>query len=271
MKNRFKNKSLKEILYKVIFESDTLAGKVFDIVLIILILLSIVLVMLESISFFNKYLNIFRIFEWIFTIIFTIEYIIRIFIVEKKRNYIFSFFGIVDFIASIPSYFTLIFNLPIFIFIRALRLLRIFRILKLWNYLKEGKIILTALKNSFYKISVFLITILTLIIVISGIIYFIEGPDNGYTSIPKSMYWTIVTLTTVGYGDISPKTPLGQFIASLVMIMGYAIIAVPTGIYTVEMSKVIKTGISGKVCSACLTEEHRSDAKFCYKCGNRLD
>ncbi len=147
--------------------------------------------------------------------------------------------------------------------------LRLFRILKLANYIKEGNIIIIALRKSFYKIAVFFLTMIIISVIIGGIIYMIEGPENGYTSIPKSIYWTIVTITTVGYGDISPKTPLGQFLASLVMIIGYAIIAVPTGIYSVEMLKASET--KSKICEHCLTKEHKKEAKFCYKCGNKLD
>lgn len=263
--------TLKEKLYDIIFEADTRAGKAFDIVLLIIILLSVGIVMLESVSSFEqKYGALFSQLEWIITAIFSIEYIIRLWIVRKPSTYAFSFFGIIDLLAILPSFLGLVLvgghGLMV---IRALRLLRVFRILKLTRYTKEGKIIINALANSRAKIGVFLFGILMIVIVIGTIMYLVEGYDNGFTSIPRSIYWAVVTLTTVGYGDISPQTPFGQLIAGFVMVLGYAIIAVPTGIVTVELSK--KKKITTQVCPECLKEGHDPDAICCKYCGSELN
>ena len=226
-------------LHKIIYEADTPAGRRFDIALIIVILFSIVLVMLESVESINaKYHNFLNIAEWTITVLFTLEYITRILIIKKPAKYIFSFYGIIDLLATIPKYVSLIFvGTQALVALRALRLLRVFRILKLARYLGASNTLISALKASRTKIAVFLLSIFILTIILGTIMYLIEGPKNGFTSIPYSMYWAIVTLTTVGYGDISPQTPIGQFIASIVMVLGYGIIAVPTGILTSEMTK----------------------------------
>lgn len=264
-------KDLKEKLHKIIFEADTPAGKLFDVVLLIIILLSVVLVMLESVNTFaTRYIEILRTLEWIITFIFTIEYILRILIIHRPVRYIFSFFGIIDLLSVIPTYLSLFFvGYQSLIVIRMLRLLRVFRILKLTRYTQAGRTLMRALWASREKISVFLFFILITVVIMGTIMYLIEGETNGFSSIPLSIYWAIVTLTTVGYGDISPATPFGQFIASLIMIMGYAVIAVPTGIITSEIIKPTSAK-NTQVCSKCLYDRHDDDAIYCKKCGNQL-
>lgn len=259
-------------LYDIIFESDTKAGKLFDVILLVVIVLSILLVMLESVpSIEDQFRSLLNLMEWSITLIFSLEYCLRIWIVSKPKTYIFSFYGIIDFLAILPSYLGLFFvGTHGFMVIRALRLLRVFRILKLNRYMSEGAIIIKALKQSRIKISVFLFAVLTMVVIIGTLMYLIEGAGNGFTSIPRGIYWAIVTLTTVGYGDISPTTALGQFIASFVMIIGYAIIAVPTGIVTAELSKPNKALPSGKVCENCLSEGHDIDDLYCRYCGTKL-
>ncbi|MPQ45532.1 ion transporter [Marinifilum sp. N1E240] len=260
-------------LYEIIFEADTKTGKVFDVSLLIVILLSILFVMLESVpSIENQYHDQLKIAEWIVTIIFSIEYMLRIWIVKNPKSYIFSFYGVIDLLSVLPSYLALIFaGTQGLMVIRALRLLRVFRILKLNRYLKESAIIIRALRESRIKISVFLFAVLMLVIIIGTIMYLVEGAENGFTSIPRGIYWAVVTLTTVGYGDISPATSLGQFLASMVMIIGYAIIAVPTGIVTAELTKHTTKEISTQVCPECLSEGHDHDATFCSSCGSKLN
>ncbi|NOU58901.1 ion transporter [Marinifilum caeruleilacunae] len=264
---------IRQRLYEVIFEADTKIGKFFDLSLLIVILLSILFVMLESVpSIENKYHDILKIAEWIITIIFSIEYIVRIWIVRHPRKYIFSFYGMIDLLSVLPSYLALVFaGTQGLMVIRALRLLRVFRILKLNRYLKESAVIIRALRESRYKISVFLFGVLTLVIIIGTVMYLVEGAEHGFTSIPRGIYWAVVTLTTVGYGDISPETSVGQFLASMVMIIGYAIIAVPTGIVTAELTKHSQKETSSRVCPECLTEGHNHDAKYCNECGTKLN
>lgn len=263
----------KSKLHEIIYEADTKEGKLFDVILIITILISIVLVMLESVSSIDqKYHNFLNISEWIITILFTLEYIARIICIKKPSKYIFSFYGIIDLLATIPKYLSLIFiGTHALIALRALRLLRVFRILKLARYMGASMNLITALKASKIKILVFLFAILVLTIILGTVMYLIEGPENGFTSIPYSMYWSIVTLTTVGYGDISPNTPFGQFIASIVMILGYGIIAVPTGIVTSEMTKANSSNQTNtQHCPNCAADVHLNDATFCHKCGKKL-
>lgn len=274
MKQAEQKSKWKSKLYKIIYESDTVAGKSFDIALIIAILFSIILVMLESVESFDaKYHNFLNISEWAITILFTLEYIARLVVINKPSKYIFSFYGIIDFLATIPKYLSVIFvGTQALIVLRALRLLRIFRILKLTRYLGASLNLTTALKASKTKILIFLFSVIVLTIILGTIMYLIEGPENGFTSIPISMYWAIVTLTTVGYGDLSPSTPFGQFIASFVMILGYGIIAVPTGIVTSEMSKQdAKIHTNTQSCPNCLEDTHLDDAEFCHKCGQKLN
>ncbi|MFC1849364.1 ion transporter [candidate division CSSED10-310 bacterium] len=261
-----------EVTHEVIFEADTPAGKWFDVLLIISIVLSVLAVMLDSVSSIHaKYSSFLYAVEWFFTILFTIEYIFRLLSVGRPLLYAVSFFGIVDLLAILPTYLSLLIpGSRYLIVIRVLRVLRIFRVLKLVKYVHEAKYIKQALQASLRKITVFLFAVMTLVIIMGSLMYLIEGEVNGFTSIPKSIYWAIVTLTTVGYGDISPKTGLGQALAALIMILGYSIIAVPTGIVTVEFSRVQELKISTRVCPECSAEDHDSDATFCKYCGSKL-
>jgi voltage-gated potassium channel len=267
-----KERDFRNKLYEIIFEADTLAGKWFDIVLLWAILLSVLVVFLESISELRvSYGVIFYYLEWFFTILFSIEYALRIISAKKPFGYIFSFYGVIDVLAILPTYLSLVIaGSQYFLVIRILRLLRVFRILKLTHLIRQAAILRKALIASRGKIAVFLFAVLTLIVIIGAVMYVIEGPENGFTSIPFSMYWAIVTMTTVGYGDISPQTAIGQIFASLVMIMGYAIIAVPTGIVSVEIADVTKKS-SAQVCQNCFKEGHDSDAKYCKYCGSLIN
>ena len=263
---------LKLKLYEIVFEADTPAGKTFDIFLLIAVLLSVIIVMLESIeSISSKYASSLRIAEWFFTIIFTIEYIIRILIVNKKSKYIFSFYGIIDLLAILPSYIGVIIpgSSHSLVVIRSLRLLRVFRIFKLPRYVSESQTLVKALISSKQKIGVFFFFIIMVVIIIGTIMYLVEDKESGFTSIPQSIYWAIVTLTTVGYGDIAPGTDFGKFIASIVMILGYTIIAVPTGIIASELSRQ-KKEITTIVCQNCLKEGHEPDAAHCKFCGSEI-
>ena len=265
-------KQWREVLYEVIFKSDTPASKAFDVALIICIVFSVLAVMLDSVSAISeKYGRLLRCAEWLFTILFTIEYVFRLICVRKAMRYAASFFGIVDLLAILPTYFSLfIFGSRYLGVIRILRVLRIFRVLKLGHHMKEAKVLREALYASRHKIIVFLFAVLTLVVIIGSLMYVIEGEEHGFTSIPQSVYWAIVTLTTVGYGDMSPGTGLGQFLASIVMILGYSIIAVPTGIMTVEISQAYKAQRVGRVCTDCGKEGHDTDAQHCKFCGSKL-
>ncbi|KPM33665.1 Ion transport protein [Croceitalea dokdonensis DOKDO 023] len=267
-------------LHTIIYEADTPAGKIFDITLVVLIVLSVMLVMLESIKGIDaKFHQPLLILEWVVTIFFTFEYFARIISIKKPFKYIFSFYGMVDLLSTLPLYLSYFFvGSQALIAVRALRLLRIFRILKLVKFLGEASQLRAALKASRAKIAVFIYVVVILSIIMGTIMYLIEGDEAGFTSIPRSIYWTIVTLTTVGYGDIAPQTNLGQFIATVIMILGYGIIAVPTGIVTVEFSKYGKNRNSGNAivhtntqcCPSCAAEGHRDGAKYCYNCGDHL-
>lgn len=260
--------NLKEKLYNIIFEADTPAGKAFDIVLLIAIGLSVLLVMLESVQGFeSEYRPFFKAAEWLFTILFTIEYILRIISAPKPLKYIGSIFGIIDLLAVIPTYLAFfIVGTRYLVVIRTLRLLRVFRILKLAKYIGASKVISEALVNSKAKILVFLFAVLNAVIILGTLMYLIEGADSGFTSIPRSIYWAVVTLTTVGYGDIAPATVPGQFVASIIMILGYAIIAVPTGIVTSEFS------LSRRKSLECPNCDHKNDSdyNYCTNCGEDL-
>ncbi len=269
-KNGWRNR-----LHEIIFEADTKAGKVFDVSLLILIILSVVLVMLESIDEYNnRYNELFEKLEWGITIFFTIEYILRLLCVNKPKKYATSFFGLVDLLSILPSYLGLFFGTSgYFAAVRALRLIRVFRIFKLAQFLKASNHLMTALRASQAKITVFLTFVLMMTIVIGSFMYLIEGgEDSSFTSIPRSIYWAIVTLTTVGYGDIAPVTPLGQFVAAMVMIMGYGVIAVPTGIVSAEIATSGKEEKkpTTQACKECMAEGHDEDAKFCKFCGFEL-
>lgn len=256
-------------LHQIIFEADTRAGKWFDILLLWAILLSVAAVMLESVESINQaYGEELRIMEWSFTFLFTIEYVARILTVGKPLKYIFSFYGIIDLVSIIPTYLGLfVSGTHTLSIIRSIRLLRVFRILKLVQFISEANVLLKALKASRAKIIVFLFAVLSLTFILGTVMYLIESPEAGFTSIPRSIYWAIVTLTTVGYGDIAPQTVLGQTLASFIMIIGYAIIAVPTGIVGSELAK---SNSNTQSCSECSLEGHDDDAKYCKYCGNEL-
>lgn len=268
------NKPWKQRLHEIIYEADTRAGKLFDVILLWVIIFSIAFVMLESVQSINeKYHDFFNVAEWVVTILFTIEYIARIVAVKKPFKYIFSFYGIIDFLATIPKYLSLLFvGTHALLALRALRLLRVFRILKLVRYTGESEFLLKALKASRAKIFVFLFAIIIMTIILGTIMYLVEGGVNsGFTSIPKSIYWCIVTLTTVGYGDITPITTLGQFISVIIMILGYGIIAVPTGIVSAEYTRQDrKIHVNTQACPNCSAEGHKDRAEFCYNCGHKL-
>jgi len=278
-KHKIENFSpLREKMHEIIFEADTPAGKRFDVALLVAIILSIIVVMLESVEEIHEnYGTLLYVAEWILTIFFTLEYISRLYCVYRPMKYALSFFGIVDLLAIIPTY--LAFFVPQFLgltTVRALRLLRVFRIFKLGNFMTESKVLATALRASWSKISVFLFTVVILVCIFGSIMYVIEGGANSeqFDSIPRSIYWAIVTLTTVGYGDISPQTPLGQFLASIIMIMGYAIIAVPTGIVSAEAIKEAgrdRIVTNTQACRYCADDSHEDDAKFCKSCGEELN
>lgn len=259
-------------VYRVIFEADTPMGKAFDIILVISIVLSVLTVMLDSVAAIHAQWGKTLFYaEWLFTIIFTVEYIARVVSVSKPTGYIFSFMGLVDLLSTLPSYLALFMTAPTYAMsLRLLRLLRIFRVLKLSYYLEESAVMAQALAASKRKLLVFLLTVLLLVMILGTLMFAVEGPENGYTSIPESIYWAIVTLTTVGYGDIAPRTPLGQAIASMVMILGYAIIAVPTGIVTVEMGRSQAKQNVVIACPRCMLEGHARDAKYCRRCAEPL-
>ena len=259
-------------LHEIIFESDTRAGRNFDIALLFLILTSVFAVVIETIpSISARYGEYFRILEWMFTIVFTIEYLLRIYTVRKPAAYIFSFYGMVDLLAVIPTYLSLVFfGSQYFLVIRALRLLRVFRIFKLSHYLKGQDTIMRAIKASLPKILVFVTTIIILVIIIGAVMYVVESPyNNKFSSIPQGIYWAVTTLTTVGFGDITPITSLGKFLSVIVMIMGYGIIAVPTGILSAELVNPT-VNLNSQVCRNCGHNSHDDDAIFCKKCGASL-
>lgn len=264
----------RESLNTIIYGSETRLGKAFDVVLIISIIISVVSVILGSVTQIQiKYHEILFSIEWFFTILFSLEYALRLISVRRPLLYARSFFGIVDFLSIIPTYLSFLFpSIKYMLIIRMLRLLRVFRVLKLAEYMDEAQVLMTALNRSWRKILVFLHTILALVVIFGSLMYVVEGKDAGFTSIPKAIYWTIVTLTTVGYGDIAPQTPFGQMIAAFIMIMGYGIIAVPTGIYSAELVKRFKPGgINNDACPDCGKTGHDYNAEYCKYCGHILD
>lgn len=261
-------------LHEIIFESDTTLGKAFDVALLWSILLSVTFVILESVPSIERHFSLYLIIgEWFFTILFTIEYIARIYSVKKPMHYIKSYMGIIDLIAILPTYTGFFLEgSQVFLVVRIIRLLRIFRIFKLARYINEAGVLLKALKASRPKITVFFMGVFSLVIIMGSFMYLIEGEENGFTSIPLSIYWAIVTLTTVGYGDIAPKTVMGQFFSSIIMITGYAIIAVPTGIVTSEISREMRRDKpTTQACLRCMREGHDQDAFYCKYCGERLN
>jgi voltage-gated potassium channel len=259
-------------IHTVIFEADTRAGKAFDVALMVTIGLSVLAVLLESVvSLRVRYGGWLRAAEWTFTILFTLEYALRLLCVSRPLRYARSFFGLVDLLAIVPTYLSaLLPGAQALAVIRALRILRVFRVLKLATYVSEGEELMRALQASRRKIAVFLFTVGSLVVIFGAIMYLVEGPETGFTSIPIGIYWAIVTLTTVGYGDISPQTPLGQAIASCIMVLGYGIIAVPTGIVTAELARGAVGPVSTQACPACGIQGHSSTAAFCMRCGAHL-
>jgi len=264
---------LQHRLHEIIFEADTPAGKWFDVILIVSIVTSVLVVMLDSVAAFNHQYGAYLYgAEWCFTLLFSIEYLFRLACVKKPLKYATSFLGIVDLFSIVPTYASLFIpGSQYFIVIRVLRVLRVFRVFKLVQYMGEASILIRALRASRRKIIVFLMTILTLVIIFGSLMYVIEGAQNGFTSIPRSIYWAIVTMTTVGYGDISPRTGMGQSLASMIMILGYAIIAVPTGIVTSELSLASQKMMTTQACPECMAEGHDTDAIFCKFCSARLN
>jgi voltage-gated potassium channel len=273
MNDHEKDLNWRERLHEVIYESNTRAGKAFDIALLIAIVASIFVVMLDSMEAYKaRYGLAFFVLEWIFTIIFTIEYLLRLISIRRPLKYVLSPLGIIDLLALIPSYLSYLFpGAHSLLAFRALRLLRIFRIFKLAHFMTEMRFLTTAIVGSLRKISIFMLAVLTLVVILGSVMYLVEGPANGFTSIPEGIYWGIVTITTVGYGDISPVTPLGRLVASVVMLIGYAIIAVPTGILTTEMALAARMkGEHTETCPNCGREGHDDDASFCKFCGSVL-
>ncbi|HUP49853.1 MAG TPA: ion transporter [Thermoanaerobaculia bacterium] len=261
---------LRERVRRIIFEHDTPAGRAFDLALIVAITVSVLVVMLDSVARLSgDHPLFFRRVEWVFTILFTVEYIARVWSAGNRRAYVLSFFGAVDLLAILPTYLALLFPETRFLaVIRILRVLRVFRILKLAQFVGEAGVLGRAIRASGYKITVFLFTVLTAVVVVGSMMYMIEGPQSGFTSIPESIYWAIVTMTTVGYGDIAPVTTLGKTLAAMLMITGYGIIAVPTGIVTVELDRATRANI--RQCPGCSRGWHERTAKFCADCGAKL-
>ncbi|MDO4894177.1 ion transporter [Moraxella sp.] len=267
-----KNQTLKEQIHVVIEGTDTPAGKLFDVLILIAIIASVLVVMLDSVLYLRlQYGRIFSYAEWIFTGLFTIEYVLRLYSAPSRKAYATSFFGVVDLLALLPTYLSLFFmGTHYLLVVRILRILRVFRVFRLRSYMQQAGFLTAAFKTSQHKIAVFFLSLLLLVTIFGAVLYVVEGPENGFTSIPLSIYWAVVTLTTVGYGDMSPKTPLGQAIASMVMITGYAIIAVPTGIFTAELTKTMRPQLQPVSCPKCGKFGHATNAKFCDRCGHDL-
>ena len=260
-------------VHEIVFEADTAAGKLFDVFLITAIVISVTVVMLDSVtSIHDRYGQELLVLEWAFTILFTVEYVVRLISVQNARRYVTSFFGVVDLLAILPTYLSVLMpGSQSLLVIRTLRLLRVFRVFKLASYVKEGDFLMAALRASRVKITVFVSSILSIAVVVGSVLYLIEGEASGFTSIPRAMYWAIVTMTTVGYGDIAPATTLGQVAAAGLMILGYAIIAVPTGIVSVELAKLNPLSkVSTQACLVCSREGHDRDASYCKYCGSAL-
>jgi voltage-gated potassium channel len=259
-------------LYVIIFEHETRAGRLFDVALLVAIAASVIVVLLESMPEVRaRHARLLYAFEWAFTILFTIEYVARLLSVHNQKAYVLSRFGLVDLLSIIPTYLSLLVDgTQSLTVVRALRLLRVFRILKLPGYTTEAGHLTRALHASRRKITVFVFTVLTIVLIVGALMYLIEGPEHGFDSIPRSVYWAVVTLTTVGYGDIAPETALGRFVASAVMILGYGIIAVPTGIVTAELVSADRAARSGRRCAGCGLDGHDPDARCCKHCGQTL-
>ncbi len=262
----------RERMHEVIFEADTPAGRTFDIALLAAIILSVAAVVLESVADIRQqYGLLLRGTEWFVTILFTVEYAARLACVRRPMRYARSFFGVVDLLAIVPTYLSLfVAGAQTLLVIRALRLLRIFRVLKIGRYIQELGSLIDALRATRAKITIFLMIVLTLVLIMGSAMYVIEGEESGFTSIPRGVYWAIVTVTTVGYGDIAPRTVAGQMIAAVAMIIGYCLIIIPTGIFSTELARVVGKGVTTQSCPSCVAEGHDRDAVFCKFCGARL-
>ncbi|KAB1228538.1 ion transporter [Chryseobacterium viscerum] len=260
----------KRFLYRIIYRSDTKLGKLFDIILLSLILASTAIIMMESVPQLDKRFHYtFLILEWVISIFFTIEYSMRIAVIKNRRNYIFSFFGIIDFLALVPFFLSFFFPITkYFLIFRMLRMLRVFRIFNLLDFMNDGYLIVRALKNSSRKIYIFLLFLIIFSVIVGSLMFMVEGGRQGFETIPQSIYWAVVTVTTVGYGDVSPITPLGKFFAVILMLAGYSIIAVPTGIVTAEMRN--KRQNLEVICDRCGNDDIDDDARYCKKCGKKL-
>jgi len=271
-KSREPRAEWRENLRIIIFEADTPAGKMFDVALLLAIVLSVLAVMLDSVeNIERRHGDLLRCIEWSFTFLFTVEYGLRLISIPRPIHYVRSFFGIVDLLSILPSYLSLL--LPgsqSLLVIRALRLLRVFRVFKLARFLGEATVLATAIRASRHKVMVFLITVLILVVIVGSAMFVIEGKENGFTSVPRAMYWAVVTMTTVGYGELVPRTIPGQILASLIMIIGYGIIAIPTGIVTAEIVSAAREPITTRSCSECMSEGHLHSASYCKDCGDGL-
>jgi len=262
----------RERLHEIIFEADTPLGKVFDVAVLVAIFLSVLAVMLESVTDVREHYGpLLRGVEWFFTILFTIEYVLRLISVRRPLRYATSFLGIVDLLAIVPTYLSLfVAGTQSLLVIRSLRLLRIFRVLKVARFLHEVTALTTAIRNTRVKIAVFLMAVLTIVLIMGSAMYVIEGEAGGFTSIPRGMYWAIVTVTTVGYGDIAPKTVLGQVVAAVAMVLGYSLIIIPTGIFSMELVEAARKKVNTQNCPECLREGHDKDAVYCKFCSAKL-
>jgi voltage-gated potassium channel len=266
------NATLRARLHEIIFEADTPEGRLFDLLLLLAIIASVTVVLLDSVAPVHARIGpTLWALEWGFTLLFTVEYILRLYSVERPLRYARSVFGIIDLIAILPTYLSVLLpGAQSLLVVRLLRLLRVFRVLKLAEYLQESRTLVRALRASGRKIAVFLLAVVTIVVVVGTLMYVIEGEEHGFTNIPISIYWAVVTLTTVGYGDLAPATPLGRMLSVLLMLTGYGIIAVPTGIVTVELTRASMAPVSTQACPSCGTEGHEADANYCRKCGGRL-
>ena len=264
--------ALKDSVRTIIFEAHTPAGKAFDVGLIVSILLSVLAVLLDSVAAYHeRFGDFFLAVEWCFTLLFTAEYLVRLWCIENTGRYARSFYGIVDLLGILPTYISLLVTgTQYLLVIRLLRVLRVFRVLRMVRYVGEAELLTQALIASRRKITVFISTVLTLVVIFGSFMYLIEGDEHGFTSIPRAIYWAVVTMTTVGYGDVAPQTPLGQALATVVMIMGYGIIAIPTGIVTMELTEAHRRAANTRTCPGCSVEGHVREATYCWRCGEHL-